>query len=228
MKDKLEKLHIKAGYHEVFSSSFAAAVYLEMQNFKNRGKKAYIIGQAGIAEELDLLGIPWIGGPDHANASITLPNQIDIDCDIGAVVVGFDADINYYKIQYAQLCINTLPDCLFIATNLDETANRTLHQQWAAGGAMVGAVKGCTGKTPIVVGKPGPLMIDYILADSKCDRARMVMVGDRLDTDIMFGLNNHLSTILTLSGVTTKEKLFDRSNEIIPHFYVDSIHDFFN
>ena len=53
--------------------------------------------------------------------------------------------------------------------------------------SMVGAIKGCTGKEPIVVGKPSALMIDYIVDKYKVQRGRITMVGDRLDTDVLFG-----------------------------------------
>lgn len=61
---------------------------------------------------------------------------------VGAVVVGFDRRINYYKIQYACLCIRENPGCLFIATNLDAVTHLTDAQEWAGNGAMVGAIKG--------------------------------------------------------------------------------------
>jgi len=135
--------------------------------------------------------------------------------------------VNYYKIQYAQLCINENPGCEFIATNLDAVTHLTDAQEWAGNGSMVGAIKGCTGKEPIVVGKPGPLMIDYLCEKYDMPRGEICMVGDRLDTDIMFGLNNGLKTILVLSGVTTEEKLLSNDNKIAPDSYCDSIVDFF-
>jgi len=52
------------------------------------------------------------------------------------------------------------------------------------------------------------------------------MVGDRLDTDISFGKDNGLKSVLVLSGVTTQEKLLSPNNQIIPDFYCDSIADF--
>merc|ERR1712066_1160643 len=114
--------------------------------------------------------------------------KVEIDEDVGAVVVGFDRNVNYYKIQYAQLCINENDGCKFIATNLDKVTHLTDAQEWAGNGAMVGAVKGCTGREPILVGKPSPLMIDYIVEKYNItDRMRICMVGDRLDTDIVFG-----------------------------------------
>lgn len=225
---KFKSLGLEVNPEEIFSSSFAAAAYLE-QNPLPPGKKAYIIGQEGIGDELDLLSIPHIGGPADAGKVIKLgPGvRVDQDPDVAAVIVGFDSAINYYKIQYAQLCINENKDCRFIATNLDAVTHLTEEQEWAGNGAMVGAIKGCTGREPILVGKPSPLMVDYIVDKYKCDRSRICMVGDRLDTDILFGADNGLQTVLTLSGVTTKEKLFSESNLIRPQYYVNSIVDFF-
>jgi phosphoglycolate phosphatase len=53
------------------------------------------------------------------------------------------------------------------------------------------------------------------------------MIGDRLDTDILFGLNHSMKTILTLSGVTTKDKLLSKENNIHPDYYVNSIAAFY-
>jgi hypothetical protein len=61
---------------------------------------------------------------------------------VGAVVVGFDRHLNYYKIQYATLCITENPGCMFIATNLDARTHLTDAQEWAGNGSMVGAIKG--------------------------------------------------------------------------------------
>ncbi len=60
-KGKFEKLGLDVEPEEIFSSSFAAAAYLEQTEFKKTGKKVYIIGEVGIEEELDLIGVPYIG-----------------------------------------------------------------------------------------------------------------------------------------------------------------------
>jgi phosphoglycolate/pyridoxal phosphate phosphatase family enzyme len=210
------------------SSSFAAAEYLKQHPMQD-GQLAYVIGQHGICEELALAGIPHIGGPDDKDkvADMSTDGIVEHDTRIGAVVVGFDPYINFYKIQYAQLCINENPGCRFIATNLDATAHLTHAQEWAEAGAMVGAIRGCTGVEPILVGKPSSLLIDHIVATSGADRSRMCMVGDRLDTDVLFGQRNGLQTVLTLSGVTTHTTLHSEKNTTVPDYYVDSIRDFF-
>jgi len=228
-KKKFDSLGLDVPPEEIFSSSFAAAAYFEQTRFKETGKKVYIIGETGIEEELDLIGVPYIGGEADKDTVATLgPGQkVDQDPDVGAVVVGFDRYINYYKIQYAQLCINENEGCQFIATNLDAVTHLTDAQEWAGNGSMVGAIKGCTGKEPLVVGKPAPLMVDYICDKFGVQRDRICMVGDRLDTDILFGKNNGMKSCLVLSGVTTETKLLSEENEIIPDYYCDSICDFF-
>lgn len=187
-----------------------------------------MIGEKGIGEELDIVGIDWMGGEGDKDvvADMGKGGFVEHDKDIGAVVVGFDRNLNYYKIQYAQLCINENEGCLFVATNLDEVTHLTDCQEWAGNGAMVGAVKGCTGKEPVLVGKPSPLMIDYIVEKFGGERNEICMVGDRLDTDILFGIDNGLSSVLALTGVTTMKKLNSKENDIRPDYFVDSIADF--
>lgn len=228
-KKKFDSLGLNVPAEEIFSSSFAAAAYFEQTKFKETGKKVYIVGEVGIQEELDLIGIPHFGGPEDAGKQPDMgPGcAVSHDKDVGAVVVGFDRNINYYKIQYAQLCINENPGCEFIATNLDAVTHLTDAQEWAGNGSMVGAIRGCTGVEPTVVGKPGPLMIDYLCDKLNLNRERICMVGDRLDTDILFGNDNGLKSLLVLSGVTSEEKLLSKENTITPDYYADSIVDFF-
>lgn len=223
---KFQKLGLAVTPDDILSSSFAAAYYLK-KNPLTLGKKVYVIGHEGVEEELRLQNIPFISGTADNCNKVTLDSdvKIDHDEDVAAVIVGFDSAINYYKIQYAQLCINKNVGCQFIATNLDAVTHLTAEQEWAGNGAMVGAIKGCTGQEPIVVGKPSSLLIEYIVQRYPCDKSRICMVGDRLDTDILFGKNNGLQTVLTLSGVTTAEQLFSPANTILPSYYIDSIVD---
>lgn len=229
-KKKFDSLGLDIPPEEIFSSSFAAAAYLEQTKFKDTGKKVYIIGEVGICEELDLIDVPWIGGPNDRGKEPDMGpgDMVHHDKDVGAVIVGFDRYVNYFKIQNAQLCINENPGCEFIATNLDAVTHLTDAQEWAGNGSMVGAIKGCTGVEPTVVGKPSPLMIDYLCDKLKLEKNRICMVGDRLDTDILFGTDNGLKTVLVLSGVTTEEKLLSEENPITPDYYANTINEFFN
>jgi phosphoglycolate/pyridoxal phosphate phosphatase family enzyme len=226
-KEKFDRLDIDVDVREVLCSSYAAALYLRSINFPDSRKKVYVIGGSGIGEELDLIGVRHIGGPDDAGKEIIQGEDIKIDHNVGAVVVGFDPKINYYKLQYAQLCLNESSECLFVATNEDAVGHFTPQQEWAGAGAMVGAIKGCTGRQPIVVGKPSPLLLIHLLKANELESTRMCMVGDRLDTDILFGKSNGLLTCLTLTGVTSRAHLESGRipSDRYPEYIVNSIED---
>ncbi len=172
-------------------------------------------------------GVQHIGGPSDGSKTIDLaPGQLlHHDPDVAAVVVGFDRYINYYKIQYATLCIRENPGCAFIATNTDAVTHLTDAQEWAGNGSMVGALKGSCQREPIVVGKPAAFMLDYISKKFNVRPNQMCMVGDRLDTDILFGKDGGLRTLLVLSGVTTEETLLSEKNTIAPDYYTACLGD---
>ncbi len=135
-KRKFESLGFNVQLEEILSSSFAVAMYLDQSNFKDTRKKAYIIGEVGIEEELDLIGVPHVGGLSDAGKTIDLTPgfKLEHDQDVGAVIVGFDSHINYHKIQMAQLCINENHNCEFIATNMDAVSPLNEEQNWAGSG----------------------------------------------------------------------------------------------
>ena len=225
---KFLSLGLEISAEEIYSSSYAAAAYLKANNFPTDGsKKVYVIGEVGIMEELELAGIPHFGGPEDASAKITLGKGVKMphDEDVSAVIVGFDREINYYKIQYATLCIRENENCEFIATNRDAVTHLTDAQEWAGNGSMVGAIAGSAAREPTTVGKPSTFMLDDIADQFKIDKSEICMVGDRLDTDIMFGQNGGLKTMLVLSGVTREETLLSEENQIHPDLYTSKLAD---
>ncbi|XP_022642365.1 phosphoglycolate phosphatase 2 isoform X3 [Vigna radiata var. radiata] len=228
---KFQSLGISVSQDEIFSSSFAAAMYLKAKDFPSQNK-VYVIGGEGILEELQLAGITAFGGPhslvqEDANKTIDLKQNcfVEHDKSVGAVVVGIDPNINYYKLQYGTLCIRENPGCLFIATNRDAVGHMTALQEWPGAGCMVAAICGSTQKEPVVVGKPSTFMMEFLLKKFNVSCSKMCMVGDRLDTDILFGQNAGCKTLLVLSGVTTQSALQDPSNNIQPDYYTNTISD---
>lgn len=223
---KFETLGLNVNEEEIFASSFAAAAYLESIDFP-KDKKVYVIGEDGILKELELAGFQYLGGPGDGEKKIELKPgyYMEHDQSVGAVVVGFDRYFNYYKVQYGTLCIRENPGCLFLATNRDAVTHLTDAQEWAGGGSMVGALCGSTQQEPIVVGKPSTFMMDYLSNKFGILKSQICMVGDRLDTDILFGQNGGCKTLLVLSGVTSLEKLQSPENSIQPDFYTNKVSD---
>ncbi|XP_065853585.1 phosphoglycolate phosphatase 2-like isoform X2 [Euphorbia lathyris] len=223
---KFLSLGISVTEDEIFSSSFAAAMYLKVNDFPTE-KKVYVIGGEGILEELDLAGYTGLGGPEDGKKHVELKSDslFEHDKSVGAVVVGLDRYINYYKLQYGTLCIRENPGCLFIATNRDAVGHMTDLQEWPGAGCMVAAICGSTEREPIVVGKPSPFMMEFLLQKFEVSTSKMCMVGDRLDTDILFGQNSGCKTLLVLSGVTNQSTLEDPSNHIQPDYYTNQVSD---
>ncbi|GAB2224750.1 hypothetical protein Droror1_Dr00005520 [Drosera rotundifolia] len=225
--EKFHSLGISVSEDEIFSSSFAAAMYLKSIDFP-KDQKVYVIGMDGILEELELAGFTGLGGTEDSKKTVDLTanSLFEHDKSVGAVVVGIDPFINYYKLQYATLCIRQNPGCLFIATNRDALGHMTPLQVWPGAGCMVAAVCGATEREPIVVGKPSTFLMEFLLKKFNIATSRMCMVGDRLDTDILFGQSAGCKTLLVLSGVTTKSILKDPSNETQPDYYTSMVPDF--
>ncbi|KAH7660226.1 HAD-superfamily hydrolase subfamily IIA protein [Dioscorea alata] len=187
---------------------------------------AYVVGAEGILEEMNLAGYACLGGPEGGK-NMELDKNLLSECDksIGAVVVGLDKHINHHKLQYATLCIRENPDCLFIATDAAGHLLANLEQcsDYQCAGCTISSLCASTEKEPIVVGKPSSFIMDILVERFQINPAKTCMVGDRLNTDILFGQNAGCKTLLVLSGVTTLSALQDPSNEIHPNYYTSNV-----
>ncbi|KFV00361.1 Phosphoglycolate phosphatase, partial [Tauraco erythrolophus] len=99
-------------------------------------------------------------------------------------------------------------------------------------GCLVKAVETAAQREAFIVGKPNRYMFDCVASEFDIDPARTIMVGDRLDTDILMGNSCGLTTLLTLTGVTTLEEVQGHQESgcptrqsLVPHYYVESIAD---
>uniref|UniRef100_A0A383VYD3 Phosphoglycolate phosphatase n=2 Tax=Tetradesmus obliquus TaxID=3088 RepID=A0A383VYD3_TETOB len=212
---------------DIYCSSYSAAAYLDSIGF-DRSKKAYVVGERGIMQELAAVGIESFGGPDDNEKRASFSSEMLHDTQVGAVVCGVDPNLSYYKVQYASMCLLLNPGCLFIATNTDARGHFTPNLEWAGAGATVGAIKGVVERDPIVTGKPSPFLMQDIAAKHNVQPAKSIMVGDRLDTDILWGLNTGMATLLVMTGVTDEQLLVAQrgsSNGVKPHFVMDSFGD---
>eukprot|EP01108_Squamamoeba_japonica_P002527 TRINITY_DN2218_c0_g1_i1.p3 TRINITY_DN2218_c0_g1~~TRINITY_DN2218_c0_g1_i1.p3 ORF type:complete len:131 (-),score=55.67 TRINITY_DN2218_c0_g1_i1:21-413(-) len=117
------------------------------------------------------------------------------------------------------------PDNLFVATNLDPQFPRG-EKLWPGGGSMVAALRHSTEREPLVAGKPSPLLFELISDQvGTVDRSRAIIFGDRLTTDILFGVDSGIRSCMVLSGVETRDTLA-ASTLPAPTFLVDSIGTF--
>ncbi|KAG2501207.1 hypothetical protein HYH03_001020 [Edaphochlamys debaryana] len=223
---KLTKMGITAATNEVYTSSFAAAAYLRTISF---AKKAYVVGEDGLVEELTAAGIPCVGGPEHRGVEVDWTQaepHIEVDPEVGAVVVGLDRNINYFKLQYATQALINNDSCMFVACNTDARGHFSQAQEWAGAGTMVAAIIGSSEREPMLLGKPASFILDHLCTTHQVARDKCLVVGDRLDTDILWGIQNGAGTCLVLSGVTSEAQLLAQDNKVHPRLYMDSVADF--
>jgi NagD protein len=165
----------------IFTSALATARFLEEQR---PGGSAFVIGEAGVTTALHEAGYTLTErNPDY-------------------VVLGETRIYSFGRITQAiRLIVN---GARFIATNPDPTGP-SIDGPLPATGSVAALISRATGVDPYFVGKPNPLMMRTALNTLDAHSESTAMVGDRMDTDVVSGLEAGLQTILVLTGVTTRE-----------------------
>jgi NagD protein len=165
------------------TSAMATAQFVATQ--KPRGS-AYVIGGAGLATELYKVGY---------SLTETSPDY---------VVVGKTASFSFPMLKKAAQLIDG--GAKFIGTNPDMTDPVEGGTEPAAG-ALLAAIAAATGQKPYIVGKPNSLMMIYARQMLGAHAEDCVMIGDRMDTDVVGGLEAGMRTCLVLSGVSNAQSI---------------------
>ncbi|KAJ2546146.1 hypothetical protein EV175_005707 [Coemansia sp. RSA 1933] len=220
---KFAKFGIHASVDEIFSSAYATAVYLHDVVQFSSDKKVYVIGGSGIHHELAEVGISTLGSDDTAPVDLESLSDIHPDPNVGAVVFGIDYNISYRKLACAHTHLTQNKDCLFIATNNDRTLPGGKYM-FPGCGSLLSSLERSTQRSPLVMGKPNKPMLDCVIQKFHLDPARTCMVGDRLDTDVLFGISGGLDTLCVLTGVATEADILSPSAPQAT-YYIPSIGD---
>jgi len=183
LKQRVADLGIEVGENDFFTSGMAVRNFIEYQR---PTCSAYVIGGNGLLEELAKQGVTLTRkAPDY-------------------VIVGETDEYDYRKIMEATYLINE--GAKFIATNPDITGP-TPRGPVPACGALVAPIEKATGVSPYYLGKPNPAMMYWARRKLRVHTANAFMIGDRMDTDIVGGLESGMTSVLVLSGVTSLEML---------------------
>lgn len=220
---------------EIFGSSFASAVYVDKILKLPKDKKVWVLGEEGIEKELQELGYATVGGtdPELVKDGVKFDPNTDLfdklDADVGCVVCGLTFNVNYLKLsltmQYLLKDNKTVP---FIATNIDSTFPMK-GKLLIGAGSIIETVAYASGRQPdAVCGKPNQSMMNSIkaqLTGLKENPKKGLMIGDRLNTDMKFGRDGGLDTMLVLTGIETEENVKKLTKEDAPTYYIEKMGD---
>jgi NagD protein len=183
----------------IWTSALATARFLDQQRPQGT---AYVIGEAGLTTALHQVGyVLSEREPDY-------------------VVLG---ETRTYSLEAITRAIRLITaGARFIATNPDPTGPSPDGPQPATG-AVAALISKATGVRPYFVGKPNPLMMREALRAIDAHSEQTVMIGDRMDTDIVAGIEAGLQTVLVLSGITTRQEA--ERFPYLPSRIVDSVAD---
>lgn len=189
-----------------------------------------MLGESGIEQELLSESLSFTGGTDPslrrdmtAQDFGSIASGAALDPSVSIVLAGLDFHVNYLKLALAHAYLRR--GATFLATNADST----LPSAGALfpGAGSIGAPLVCmTGIQPTVMGKPSLKLLDAVQEKVGFQRSRACMVGDRLDTDIKFGLQGGLGgTLAVLTGVSRRVDWEVDGATVRPGWFVDRLSD---
>lgn len=199
--EKMNRLGVPVTAQDVLISSDAMTNWLQKTK---PGAKLFVLGTPQLQNTI-------------AQAGFTLTNTLEEGADY--VVVGFDQTLTYERLTIAcRLIDKGVP---YVATHPDVRCPIEGGEFIPDTGAMLELIKTATGKEPLLItGKPFKYMVDVALDRTGYKKEEIAMVGDRLATDIAFGLNNDILSIMVLTGEATMEDVEQgdiKPDIILPH-----------
>ena len=199
LQEKMSRLGINVEPDVFYTSALATANFLASQKPKGT---AFIIGEAGLINALYNVGYSM--------------NNVNPDY----VVIGDTRSYSFEKIEQAVNLV--LKGAKLIGTNSDVTGP-------VEGGiipatrALMAPIELSTGRSAYYVGKPNPLMMRSAIKKLGCSREDSIIIGDRMDTDIIAGIESEIDTILVLSGISTL-KSADKF-PYRPHYILEGVYE---
>jgi NagD protein len=199
LSHRLQTIGLDVPVERIFTSAMATAQFLQSQ--KPNGS-AFVIGESGLTTAIHDVG------------------YIMTDVSPDYVVLG---ETQSYNIELITKAVRLVSEgSRFIATNPDP-AGVSEAGIVPACGAMAALIERATGVSPFFVGKPNPLMMRTALNYLGVHTENTIMVGDRMETDILSGVESGLETMLVLTGVTRREEVSRYPYQ--PTYIVDSVAD---
>lgn len=218
--DRLKRFQLPAGEADILTST---EVILQFLTSHRPGRMVYLVGTPDLEEAFRAAGISLLN--DHDPAAYLkqhLPKgrllEADPSFQLPIVIASFDTTLVYEKLRVACHLLDAGAE--FLSTHPDRTC--PMEEGFIPdSGAICDLLTSATGKTPRYFGKPHMDVLRMVQAHTGVSLEDMVVVGDRLYTDIALGAQNGVTSVLVLSGETTREDL--ENSSVQPDLVVENI-----
>ncbi|MCX7986902.1 MAG: HAD-IIA family hydrolase [Bacteroidales bacterium] len=201
---KLQKLGIPCNLDNIFTSGMAMGIFLQKER---TGIPVFLVGTQALYEELKDYNVNLVS--NYKEAKI--------------VVVGFDKELTYQKIEKACELIDHGAE--FLATNVDMLCPIENKRFIPDCGSICKIIEIATRKKPKFLGKPERQMIDLIAHKNNCPPNKIAIIGDRLYTDVLTGINAGITSICVLSGETNIKMI--KKSKYKPDYIFKNIKEIF-
>lgn len=180
---KMARMGMSIPENHFYTSALATASFLASQS---PGGSVYVIGEPGLFNALYDAGFSMNDyNPDY-------------------VVFGETRSLSYEKIEHAVRLVQNGAKLIGTNSDLTSPSERGIIP---ACRALISPIEMSTGKQAYYIGKPNPLIMRHALKTLDCHRINAVIIGDRMDTDIIAGIESEMDTVLVMSGVSTNENI---------------------
>ena len=192
---------IKLSLSEVFNATLIAGQYLEKNN---PDAKFFAISEPTFVKEIENYGLTFTNDP------------VNVD----VVLITLDRDITFPKLEIAAHSLEL--GAQFFAVNIDNTCPVDEGEIWDAGATIAALEKRTHRKPEVIFGKPSALMMETVFGYMQLPPQKLLLIGDRLETDIKMGNDFGIDTALVMTGV---KNYLNGNSDVKPTYIFNSIND---
>jgi len=233
MKIRFAAIGIHVLRHECYGTAFATASYIKEELKLPEHRLVYLIGGPGLEQALYNLNIMYLGrgtSDDNYFPTVGDVRQMRTNPAVAAVVCANDMRLNPLKIARASQFLSANSDCLLIIPDEKFTVPREHFQRSfsSASSSQLSDLRKLVPKSRVVcIGKPHRAMFECIKRKNPhLDPSRTLMIGDRIETDVRFGINHGIDTLLVLTGMAAPSQVGAIPADQAPTYVVPSLGEF--
>jgi 4-nitrophenyl phosphatase len=218
LQQRFSSMSITSSTENLYTTGYAILKYLQINH--PSCQKIVVMGMPGLRKYLKDAGYQVVYPSELENPISDLKSltKIEVEANVDAVVVAYDVNFDYYSALYCSACIQN--GASLIGLNKDRFFIFGTSMI-PASGCSISFIETASNKKANFIGKPLRFLFDIIREERNLDPERTLMIGDSMESDVLFGINSGIDTCLVLSGVTKEENL--HGFEFRPNYVLENL-----